>query len=66
MKKSPVVVEKSSDQLLPATDLKQEMGKLELLGFDSYGDPISSCIIAADLATQSVRSVKLPQGVISV
>ena len=36
--------------------------QIETLGTDSYGDVISSCVVAPDHAARDVRAVKLPQG----
>ncbi|MBK5204215.1 MAG: AAA family ATPase [Polaromonas sp.] len=36
--------------------------EIETLGTDSYGDPITSCVVVRDTAAQDVRAVKLPQG----
>jgi putative DNA primase/helicase len=35
---------------------------IEPLGFDGYGDPITSCTVRADTSAQAVQRVKLPQG----
>ena len=36
--------------------------QIEALGVDSYGDPVTSCVVVPDTAVQDVRAVKLPQG----
>lgn len=36
--------------------------KVETLGVDDHGDPITSCVVVRDTATNDVRAVKLPQG----
>jgi len=38
--------------------------KLEVktLGLDAYGEPITSCVVVADTATDDIKRVKLPQG----
>ena len=38
--------------------------KLEIikLGFDDYGDEITSCVVAPDISLQGMQGVKLPQG----
>ena len=35
---------------------------IEALGFDEYGDPVTSCTVRPDTNTQDVQRVKLPQG----
>jgi putative DNA primase/helicase len=35
---------------------------IEALGFDEYGDPVTSCTVRVDTNTQDVQRVKLPQG----
>lgn len=36
--------------------------QIEALGVDSYGDPVTSCVVVPDHAARDVRAVKLPQG----
>ena len=36
--------------------------KVETLGVDEYGDPVTSCTVQADTRTDDVKRVKLPQG----
>lgn len=36
--------------------------QVEMLAVDEYGDPISSCVVMRDTATDEVRHIKLPQG----
>lgn len=36
--------------------------KVETLGIDSYGDPVTSCTVQADTRTDEIKRVKLPQG----
>lgn len=36
--------------------------QVETLAIDEYGDPISSCVVMRDTATDEVRHIKLPQG----
>ena len=36
--------------------------QVEELGFDAYGDPITSCTVRADTCAADVQRVKLPQG----
>lgn len=38
------------------------MLRVETLGADEYGDPISSCVVVADTAAGDIKQVKLPQG----
>ena len=38
------------------------MLKVETLGIDSYGDPITSCTVRMDGSAEDVKRVKLPQG----
>ena len=35
---------------------------IEALGFDEYGDPVTSCTVRTDTNAQDVQRVKLPQG----
>lgn len=35
---------------------------IEALGFDEYGDPVTSCTVRVDTNAQDVQRVKLPQG----
>jgi hypothetical protein len=35
---------------------------IEPLGFDEYGDPVTSCTVRIDTNTQDVQRVKVPQG----
>lgn len=35
---------------------------IETLGIDGYGDPVTSCTVAADTNTDDIKRVKLPQG----
>ncbi|SFC33967.1 Primase C terminal 2 (PriCT-2) [Polaromonas sp. OV174] len=36
--------------------------KIETLGNDAHGDPMTSCVVLSDSAAKSVSAVKLPQG----
>lgn len=36
--------------------------QVEVLGFDTYGDALTSCVVVPDHAARDVRAVKLPQG----
>ncbi|MDN8615486.1 AAA family ATPase [Variovorax ginsengisoli] len=36
--------------------------RVETLGIDEHGDPITSCVVDRDTAAQDVRTAKLPQG----
>ena len=36
--------------------------QIEALGFDAYGDPVTSCTVRADTFAADVQRVKLPQG----
>jgi putative DNA primase/helicase len=36
--------------------------RVETLGIDAHGDPVTSCVVERDTNAQTVRAVKLPQG----
>jgi putative DNA primase/helicase len=36
--------------------------QIEALGIDDYGDPVTSCTVAADTSADEIKRVKLPQG----
>jgi len=36
--------------------------RVETLGIDAHGDPMTSCVVESDTTAQTVRAVKMPQG----
>ena len=36
--------------------------QVETLGIDDYGDPVTSCVVAADTSADEIKRVRLPQG----